>query len=75
MLLGIRKIDFPSSDDIRKPDKTVVETITVGATKVARLTVQPGWVWSECIAPVIRYRKLSGTSSRCSPIWSIESHA
>ena len=50
---GIRKIDFPSSDDIRKPDKTVVETVTVGATSVARLTVQPGWVWSECIAPVV----------------------
>ena len=50
---GIRKLDFPSSDDIRKPDKTVVETVTVGATSVARLTVQPGWVWSECIAPVV----------------------
>ena len=50
---GINKIDFSSSDDIRKPDKTVVETVTVGATKVARLTVQPGWVWKECIAPVV----------------------
>ena len=48
---GIRKLDFASSDDIRKPDKTVVETVTVGATSVARLTVQPGWVWSECVAP------------------------
>ena len=50
---GINKIDFSSSDDIRKPDKKVVETVIVGVTKVARLTVQPGWVWKECIAPVV----------------------
>ncbi len=53
MPAGINKIDFSASDDIRKPDKTVVETVTVGSTKVARLTVQPGWVWKECIAPVV----------------------
>ena len=53
MPLGIRILDLPSSDNIRKPDKTLVETVTVGATSVASLTVQPGWVWSECIAPVV----------------------
>ena len=31
----------------------MVETVKVGATSVARLTVQSGWVWSECIAPVV----------------------
>ena len=53
MSAGIRKLDFSSSDDIRNPDKTVVETLAVGEVKVARLTVQPGWVWKECIAPVV----------------------
>ena len=53
MPAGINKIDFSASDDIRKPDKSVVETVTVGATKVARLTVQPGWVLAECIKPVV----------------------
>ena len=35
-LLDIIKLDFSSSDDVRKPDKTVVETLAVGAVKVAR---------------------------------------
>ena len=31
----------------------MMEIVDVGSTKVARLTVQPGLVWSECIAPVV----------------------
>ena len=50
MSAGIHKLDFASSEDVRTSDKTKVETITVGNTKVARLTAQPGWVWKECIA-------------------------
>ena len=53
MSAGIHKLDFASSEDIRTSDKTKVETITVGNTKVARLTAQPGWVWKECIALVV----------------------
>ena len=30
-----------------------MEIVQVGTTKVARLTTQPGWVWSECIAPAV----------------------
>ena len=52
MSKGIYKLDFSSSDDVRTPEKTKIETITVGNTKVARMTMQPGWVWKECIAPV-----------------------
>ena len=33
--------------------KTTVEIVAVGSTMVSRLTAQPGWVWSECIAPVV----------------------
>ena len=47
MSAGIHKLDFASSEDVRTSDKTKVETITVGNTKVARLTAQPGWVWKE----------------------------
>ena len=42
MSAGIDKLDFSSSDDVRTPEKTRVETITVGNTKIARLTAQPG---------------------------------
>ena len=50
---GIHKIDFSSPDEMRAPEKTTMEIVNVGSTKVARLTAQPGWVWSECIAPVV----------------------
>ena len=53
MSAGIHKIDFSSSDDIRTPEKTKVETVTVGNTKVARLTAHPGGGWKECISPVV----------------------
>ena len=53
MTAGIHKLDFSNSDDVRTPEKTKVETITIGNIKVARLIAQPGWVWKECIAPVV----------------------
>ncbi len=49
---GVSKFDFSTADEVRRPEKTVVEYIQAGATKIARLTTQPGWVWSECIGPV-----------------------
>ena len=52
-MTGIHKIDFSSPDEVRAPDKTSMEIVNAGSVKVARLTVQPGWVWSECIAPVV----------------------
>lgn len=52
MSRGIQKLDFTKSEEVRTPEKTRVETLNVGSTKVARLTAQPGWVWKECIAPV-----------------------
>ena len=47
MSAGIHKLNFSTSDDVRKPEKTTVETLTVGKAKVARLTAQPGWVWKD----------------------------
>ena len=47
MSAGISKIDFSSADEVRRPEKTTMEIIELGSTKVARLTTQPGWVWSE----------------------------
>ena len=53
MATGIHKIDFSSPDEVRSLEKTEMEIVDVGSTKVARFTVQPGWGWSECIAPVV----------------------
>ena len=34
-------------------EKTRAELVRVGSTTVGRLTLQPGWQWSECIKPVV----------------------
>ena len=53
MAKGIHKIDFSSPDEVRSLEKTSMDIVDVGSTKVARFTVQPGWVRSEGIAPVV----------------------
>ena len=50
---GVQKLDFDSPDETRTPDKTRAELVRVGTTTVGRLTLQPGWQWSECIKPVV----------------------
>jgi hypothetical protein len=45
--------DFASPDEVRSPDKTTVSIVRMGdAATAARMTLQPGWRWSECIKPV-----------------------
>ncbi|MBJ8346073.1 cupin domain-containing protein [Antrihabitans sp. YC2-6] len=43
---------FDSPDESRTPDKTKVDVVDLNGAKAARLTIQPGWKWSECIKPV-----------------------
>jgi len=44
---------FSAADETRRPDKTLVEVVHLGTTTAARMTLQPGWRWSECIKPVV----------------------
>ena len=50
---GIARKSFDSPDESRAPDKTKVEVVDLGPVKAARLTMQPGWRWSDCIKPVV----------------------
>lgn len=43
---------FDAADETRTPDRTRVDVVDLGTSKAARLTLQPGWRWSECIKPV-----------------------
>lgn len=52
-MAGIEKKNFASPDENRTPEKTNVEVVNLGSTKAARLTMQPGWKWSDCIKPVV----------------------
>jgi hypothetical protein len=52
-MAGLQVGDFDSPDEVRSPDKTKVDVVRMGeGTTAARLTMQPGWRWSECIKPV-----------------------
>jgi mannose-6-phosphate isomerase-like protein (cupin superfamily) len=53
-MAGLHVGDFNSPDEVRSPDKTRVDVVRMGeSTTAARLTLQPGWRWSECIKPVV----------------------
>ena len=51
-MAGVEKRDFDSPDESRTPDKTRVDVVHLGGTAAARLTMEPGWRWSECVKPV-----------------------
>lgn len=51
-MTGISRKSFASPDETRTPDKTRLDVVSLGPTKVARMTLEPGWRWSECIKPV-----------------------
>ncbi|HEY2222255.1 cupin domain-containing protein [Actinomycetospora sp.] len=48
--IELKRMDQP--DERRTPDKTSVDVVQLGEATVARLTLQPGWRWSECIKPI-----------------------
>ncbi len=56
-MAGTAAKNFENPDERRTPDKTQVEVVDLGSVKAARMTLQPGWRWSECIKP------LAGTDS------------
>jgi hypothetical protein len=52
-MAGVEKRGFDSPDETRTPDRTRVDVIRVGGAVAARLTLEPGWTWSECVKPVV----------------------
>ena len=52
-MAGIESKSFDSPDETRTPPNTRVDVVTVGGATVARMTLQPGWRWSEAIKPVV----------------------
>ena len=52
-MAGMTSKNFDSPDETRTPDKTKVDVLDLGGAKVARMNLQPGWKWSECIKPVV----------------------
>jgi len=51
-MAGVEKRGFDAPDESRTPSKTRADVVHVGGTTAARLTLDPGWSWAECIKPV-----------------------
>jgi hypothetical protein len=49
---GINSRAFDSPDETRTPEKTRLEVVRMGSTSAARMKLEPGWKWSECIKPI-----------------------
>ena len=41
------------ADEVATPNNARVETVNIGGQRVMKLTVQPGWKWSEDIKPMV----------------------
>ncbi len=52
-MAGLEVRGFDSPDETRTPDKTHVDMIRMGANSAARIKLEPGWKWSECLKPVV----------------------
>jgi hypothetical protein len=52
-MAGVESRDFDSPDETRAPDKTRSDIVRMTGATVARLTLEPGWSWSECVKPVV----------------------
>ena len=52
-MAGVEARAFDSPDETRTPDKTRVEIVRIGSSTAARMRLEPGWRWSECIKPLV----------------------
>ena len=52
-MAGVEVGNFDSPDETRTPDKTTVDVVRMGGVTTARMRLEPGWRWSECVKPVV----------------------
>jgi hypothetical protein len=63
---GVEARSFDASDETRAPDSTKVEIVRMGGTSASRMSLEPGWRWSENIKPICgmrRWRSGPGSSA------------
>ena len=44
---------FDNADEVKSPPKANVEIVALGNVNASRITLEPGWKWSECIQPSV----------------------
>ena len=50
---GVEARSFDAPDETRTPDRTKLEIVRMGGMSASRMSLQPGWRWSESIKPLI----------------------
>ena len=51
-MTGVSTRSFTDPDEVRTPPKTRLDLLDFGSVKVGRITLEPGWRWSDCIKPI-----------------------
>ena len=51
-MVGFAHADFANPDEVRRFEKGQVELLRIDGREVGRLTLQPGWRWSEHVKPI-----------------------
>jgi mannose-6-phosphate isomerase-like protein (cupin superfamily) len=51
-MAGVTTVDFDRPDETRSFTHGKVDIVRVGASSIARLSLQPGWHWAEDVKPI-----------------------
>ena len=52
-MTSLAKKSFQDPDELKTPDKVHVATIKFDGASISKLTLQPGWKWSEIMKPLV----------------------
>jgi mannose-6-phosphate isomerase-like protein (cupin superfamily) len=50
---NLSKKSFADADEVRTPDRMRMEKVTIGPMTATRLTMSPGWRWSESVGTTL----------------------
>ena len=53
-MAGLEKKNIDSPDETRRFDKGRAEIVNIGGGTVGRLTLEPGWKWSNDVKPIAK---------------------
>jgi hypothetical protein len=53
IMASIEVKSFAADGDVNEPNNARVETLNIGGQRVMKLTLKPGWKWSEDIKPTV----------------------
>ena len=48
--------NFSDADEVKNPPKARVEVVNLGNVNAFKLTLDPSWIWSECIKSTVGVR-------------------